>query len=166
MKKLLIDLEHCAACEECGMKCSYMHHPANEGIVALREFAHFVVICRRCEDAPCVAACPWEALEKQGDKVLKRSTMRCTSCKSCSSACPFGTIYPDTIPYIVSRCDLCLGRLKEGESPVCLQSCPHGGIQYGEFHENPAENTHAVSENLIVKAVLKWDRDIPQGVQK
>ncbi len=166
MKRLFIDLEHCARCESCVMKCSYMHHPANDGVIALRELAHFAVICRRCEDEPCVTACPWEALEKQSDKVLKRYNMRCTSCKSCSNACPFGAIYPETIPYIVSGCDLCLGRLKEGESPVCLTSCPHGGIKYGEFNENPAENIYKVSDSLIVKSDLKWDRDIQQGVKK
>ncbi len=166
MKRLFIDLEHCAQCESCVMKCSYMHHPVNDGITTLRELAHFAVICRRCEDEPCVRACPWEALEKQPDKVLKRYNMRCTSCKSCSSACPFGTIYPETIPYLVSGCDLCLGRLKEGESPVCLASCPHGGIRYGEFDEDPANHIYKVSENLMVKSDLKWEREIQQGAKK
>ena len=158
MKRLLIDLDTCSQCEECSMVCSYIKHPSNNGVTVLREFAHFTVICRKCDDAPCVAACPWEALEKQDDNVLKRHMMRCTSCKSCSNACPFGTIYPETIPFITARCDFCLGRLKEDESPICLQSCSYGGIKYGDFEERQVEGIYKVSDYLLVKTNYKWER--------
>ena len=140
------------------MKCSYLMHPRNNGITSLREFAHFAVVCRKCDEAPCVAACPWEALELQENNMLKRYMMRCTSCKTCASACPFGTIYPETIPFIIARCDYCLGRLADGESPVCLSSCSEGGIKYGEFEENSDERIFKVSDHLLVKTALKWER--------
>ena len=158
MKKLFIDLDICEKCDECGSLCSYVQHPANNGIMTLREMGHFAVVCRKCDDAPCVASCPWEALEMQESGMLKRYMMRCTSCKSCSRGCPFGTIYPETIPLIASRCDYCLGRLKDAEAPVCLQSCTHNGVKYGEFEENKEERIYKVSDHMIVKTDLKWDR--------
>jgi len=158
MKRLLVDLDICAKCDECGMRCSYVQHPLNNGITSLRELAHFAVICRKCDDAPCVASCPWEALEMQPYNMLKRYMMRCTSCKSCSRACPFGTIYPETIPYVTARCDYCLGRLAEGQSPICLESCSHGGIKFGEFEESKEEKIFKIGENLLVKTQLKWER--------
>jgi Fe-S-cluster-containing dehydrogenase component len=166
MKRLLIDLEHCASCPGCGQSCSYVYHPGNLGITALREFAHFAVVCRRCDDEPCVASCPWEALEKQGDRVLKRYLMRCTSCKSCSHGCPFGTIYPETIPFIAGRCDYCLERLEKDKLPVCATSCAHGGIQYGDFEENKDENIYKVSEHLLVKSAYEWQRALPEKKKK
>ena len=158
MKKLLIDLDICSKCEECGMLCSYIQHPGNSGITTLREFAHFAVVCRRCDDAPCVASCPWEALEMQPTNMLKRYMMRCTSCKNCSGACPFGVIYSETIPFVISRCDYCIGRLRDGEVPICLQSCTHGGIQYGEFEEKEEEGMFTASDHLMVKTTFKWER--------
>lgn len=158
MNRLLIDLDICSKCGDCGMLCSYIQHPGNDGITSLREFGHFAVVCRRCDDAPCVASCPWKALELQEDNVIKRYAMRCTSCKSCSRACPFGVIYAETIPYVSARCDFCLGRLKEGERPVCLESCSHGGIKYGGFVEDKEANVFKASEYLLIKTTYKWER--------
>ena len=166
MKRLLIDLDICSECDECGMLCSYTQHPGNNGITSLREFAHFAVICRRCDDAPCVASCPWEALEKQESGALKRYMMRCTSCKSCSGACPFGVIYPETIPFIIARCDFCLGRLREGDRPICLESCTHGGIKYADFEENSQERIYKISGHLLVRTGFKWDRIEEPPVKK
>jgi Fe-S-cluster-containing dehydrogenase component len=168
MKRLLIDLDICSNCEECGMLCSYIQHPANNGITHLREFAHFALQCRRCEDSPCVAACPWQALEFQDYNALKRYTMRCTSCKSCSNGCPFGTIYPETIPFIAAGCDLCIDRLPPGGQPICIESCGHGGLKYGDFVETPppdpaakgkTETIYKISDHLLAKTSFKWERD-------
>lgn len=158
MKSLFIDLDICSKCGDCGALCSYIQHPSNSGMVALREFAHFALVCRRCDDAPCVNSCPWKALELQAYNQLKRYMMRCTSCKSCSGACPFGVIYPELIPFLISRCDLCMERLEEGESPICLEGCTHGGLKYGEFNENKEERIYRISDNLVVRSDYKWER--------
>jgi len=155
MKRLFIDLEICDRCPECVVKCSYFYHPQNNGITSLREYATFSLYCRQCEEAPCVSACYHNALEKQADGILKRYKMRCTSCKSCSIACPFGIIFPDFIPYLDSRCDYCIGLSKE--LPECIPSCPYKAIEVKKIEEDPEADIYFVGRNLAVHS-LKWNK--------
>jgi Fe-S-cluster-containing dehydrogenase component len=133
--KLIIGLAKCKPQNESNVRCSYKHHPENKGIDSLLEQIRFALICRKCESAPCINACPNEALEKvpsnnDASGTLKRYNMLCTGCSSCAIACPFGTIYTDLVPFPSSSCDVCKGRLKAGEKPLCVQTCSDGSIDY------------------------------------
>jgi Fe-S-cluster-containing dehydrogenase component len=155
--QLYIDLEKCRNCRSCSARCSYYYHPFNNGILYMREIAEFSVTCRHCEKAPCIQSCPTEALERI-DGIVQRHNIRCVSCKSCTLACPFGTLLPELVPYAVSRCDACLGRLKENESPVCLDNCPEEAIVYGTFEADTKAYRFAVGEHLIVHSV-PWKKE-------
>jgi Fe-S-cluster-containing dehydrogenase component len=91
--RLFVDLDRCATgqCPGCEIRCSYFYHPDNNGILSVVELAAYALVCRRCEEPHCVAACPVEALEQQKEKnrLLMRHNMRCVGCRSCSHACPF-----------------------------------------------------------------------------
>ena len=154
MKKLFIDYDKCLKCSECTVKCSYIMHPENNGITSLREEIAFLFACRRCEANPCINVCPNEALKKE-DGVVKRANFLCISCKSCSLACPFGTILPEIIPYLTSRCDRCLERLKENEIPECVKSCKYDAIKFVEKDEIKEEENIYEFDNIIVK-VFNW----------
>ncbi len=164
-KKLLIDLLGWDEAKEAGTRCSYTWHldSGNNGVAALRELATFALVCRQCEEADCVKSCPEEALEKQPDGVLKRYNMRCVSCKTCSHACPFGTILPELVPFAASRCDYCLDRLSSGR-PACAETSG-GGVQYKEVSEDTEKDLHAVGEHLVVRC-KPWIRDEKEASEK
>ena len=135
--KLIIDLVKCELQEESKIECSYKHHPNNKGFDSLLEKIRFALICRRCETAPCITACPQGALEKVPSKrndagILERANMLCTGCGTCAIACPFGTIYTDLIPFPSSVCDVCRNRLKPKEKPLCVKTCQNGSVDYRE----------------------------------
>jgi len=154
-EKLVIDLAKIDLQQSSGVRCSYKHHPANKGIDALVEMLRFSLICRRCESAPCIAACPQNALEKIATEnndagILKRANMLCTGCGSCAIACPFGTIYTDLIPYPSSVCDRCTDRLEDNGKPLCVNTCSDGSIDYRQVGPDEADMVE-VFEDIVVK---------------
>ncbi len=155
---LYIDLDICNsdACAECVIKCSYFFHPVNNGVVSLIELATFALVCRRCEEPHCVNACPKDALEKleEPEGMLVRHTVRCVSCRSCSHACPYGSIYPEILPHLTNICDYCAGR---GE-PTCIPTCPYGALRLAVSEDASAEDTFRIGDRLVVHST-HWNRD-------
>jgi Fe-S-cluster-containing hydrogenase component 2 len=154
--RLVVDLEQCDACDDCVAECDYFWRvrAAERGVQSLREYATFLLVCRRCEHASCAQACPHDALERDADGVMTRHNMRCVSCKTCVSACPFGTIYPELVAFYSVPCDLCAGR--NGQPPRCARTCAHGGIAWLDVEKDDKE-VHVLSEALAVRAP-RWTR--------
>jgi Fe-S-cluster-containing hydrogenase component 2 len=153
-KRLLIDLAKCDQCSQPADGCE---------VLALREKATFALICRRCEHASCIIACPFDALERSEDGgVIRRHNLRCVSCKSCALACPFGTIYDELLPFYNASCEATLeaavgaasaaidrGENQESRLKPLLQ-CLNGALEYREV--DPAEpGVHIVDEQLAAR---------------
>jgi len=153
-KRLVIDLDRCDACENCGVVCGYRGRAGGShlGAIALRERATYAVVCRRCEEPSCIDACPFGALERRADGSLERLALRCVSCKLCVHACPFGTIYPDMVPFYSAPCEQCL---ETGDgAPPCAGTCGRGAIDYRET--DPGEpGLHVVDDRLAARA-RRW----------
>ena len=162
-KRLFIDLDLCSSgeCTGCNIKCSYYYHDNNNGIFSVAELATFALVCRKCEEPHCVNACPVEALEQQKEKgkILVRHGMRCIGCKSCSHACPYGTIYPENLPFIIHNCDFCLDRRDKANEPLCTKTCPHGALGVRKADGELDANTFLVGDNLIVHSThWAWEK--------
>jgi len=161
--RLFVDLDVCASgkCKKCEIQCSYFHHPENNGILSVSELVTYYLVCRRCEEAHCVNACPVEALEQQEnkDKLLVRHNMRCVSCKSCSHACPYGTIYPELVPLLINNCDFCLDRRNEKDEPLCVKTCSYGALSLKKGDVELDKNTFLVGDNIIVHSThWQWEK--------
>ncbi|MBI2909814.1 MAG: 4Fe-4S dicluster domain-containing protein [Chloroflexi bacterium] len=133
--KIVCDANLCTGCRACEVVCS-LHH---EGVInpelsrisittweyeAWRTEAY---VCKQCEAANCMAACPTEAIHvdaQTGAIVIDES--KCNGCQECIIACPSS---PSRIRYNDSRmvcvkCDLC------GGEPQCVISCQQGALTY------------------------------------
>lgn len=158
MKKLLIDVEKCYQCRVCTAGCDYYYHPGNKGYVRCLALAAQEHVCRQCEEKPCVAACPREALEPDARGFLNRYSLRCSSCKSCTVACPFGVIYPQIVEYATTMCDYCADRCDDDHTPVCANTCPCGAIRWEDVREDPSASIYAVRNGAYYVHVRKWKK--------
>lgn len=156
--KLFIDLDICSsACTECTVCCSYFYHDKNNGLYPLRELLTYILVCRKCEEPHCVNSCPHNALEKQKDNILKRYYMRCVGCRTCSHACPYGVIYPELVPYMNAKCDLCWDRRNQNNEPLCVTTCLHHALELKEVEPNEEKHLYAVGENIVAHST-HWMR--------
>ena len=157
MKRLFIDIP---ALLESGVspeniKCEYLFHRKNDGQLSLLEVAEFAVYCRQCKESFCIAACPMEALEHLESGLIKRYNMRCVGCKSCALACPFGTIFPEVMNYITSKCDFCLNQLADDPDyiPACVKTAPEGSFIMKEIDkEDPDNNIYFYGDHVAIKS--------------
>ncbi|MGL4858642.1 MAG: 4Fe-4S dicluster domain-containing protein [Enterobacteriaceae bacterium] len=93
---VMADPEWCIGCNTCLAACSQTHkaqglqqHPRLAMTRTSKQTAP--ILCRHCDDAPCLRVCPVNAIAMQ-DKSVQINESLCIGCKLCALACPFGAI--------------------------------------------------------------------------
>ncbi len=135
MKILISDPNKCNGCRMCQTACAIRKagvcNPEKSRIQVLEMDEcdlYLPLVCQNCEDAPCIAACPKEAISRsddQGYDHIVRTVIdynKCVGCKMCLNACSFGTIGFDEERGRPFKCDLC------GGDPLCVQFCEPGAL--------------------------------------
>jgi Fe-S-cluster-containing hydrogenase component 2 len=125
------DPDKCVGCTVCEYACAFekekVFNPLKSRIrtVRLHPLINLAVTCRLCEDAPCVAACPRDALE-QSEKtgVIMVDEEKCNGCGWCIEACDYGAITLHPEKRVVVVCDLCDGK------PKCIEWCPEEALDF------------------------------------
>ncbi|HOO99165.1 MAG TPA: 4Fe-4S dicluster domain-containing protein [Bacteroidales bacterium] len=123
------------------------------GLKTIRELAVFRFTCRKCEDAPCIAACPADALEKDSDGIINRHTNLCVSCKSCVTICPFGTMMTDFFKHHRNR-DILYDLASTEQMEKFAAACPPGTVTITDTHESPGDNIYRLNNKVLVKDLL------------
>jgi electron transport protein HydN len=127
------DPEKCIGCSVCEYACSMVKektfNPTKARIRAIRlgPLVNLAVACRLCEDPPCVAACPRDALsQEENTGIIMIDEDKCNGCGWCIEACDFGAImlHPET--KVVFVCDTC----KDEGKPQCVEWCPEEALEF------------------------------------
>ena len=159
MKAFVIDLSICNGCYCCQIACKD-EHVANDWTpyakpqpdtgqfwVGIKETVKGTVpkvmvsyqprMCMHCEDAPCMKECKVEgAIYERDDGLVIIDPEKCTGCKLCADACPYGVIYFNENLNIAQKCTGCAHLLdNEWKEPRCVDNCPTGALKFGEESE-------------------------------
>jgi len=159
MKRIFVRTEICTACKTCELACAIEHsqaksihaspyerpHPMRRVFVEATDGRKIPILCRHCEDAPCVAACISGALFRDpiADAVVCDWT-RCIGCWTCIMVCPYGVIGRQLELGKAVKCDLCPGR----ETPACVVSCPTKALIYQEAEDFSKDRRQAFAASV------------------
>lgn len=127
------DPDKCVGCRICEYVCSFekdkVFNPLRSRIRVIRIYPNInlSITCRLCEDAPCVKACPRDALAQSKETgLIMVDEDACNGCGWCIEACDFGALTLDPDKKIVMVCDLCSSR--PDKKPQCIEWCPEEAL--------------------------------------
>lgn len=152
------DPEKCVGCRICEYACSYekdkSFNPLRSRIRAIRIYPdiNLAITCRLCQDAPCVKACPRDALtqSKETGRIIVDED-ECNGCGWCIEACDFGAITLDPEEKIVKICDQCSTR--EDEQPQCIEWCPEEALSLTSRDALAQKARLGITEKLFKEAL-------------
>jgi len=96
----------------------------------------------QCEVPYCATVCPSKAISKNSETgVVKVSKKKCTGCKMCLTACPFGAM--GFVDNLAIKCDLC------GGQPSCVEFCQAKALTYGLPDDISGAKRISLSDKLL-----------------
>jgi protein NrfC len=106
------------------------------------------VACRTCEDAPCVIACPRDALTQDpATGVIHVDASRCDGCAWCIETCDFGALSINPETKLAEICDQCVD---EEDGPQCVKWCPKEALEL----TTPDRRAQRARRKLAIEEVL------------
>lgn len=143
----LLDITRCIGCQACVVACKTGNElPTGMQYIRISErtTGTFPKLtgwidnhrCFHCTNAPCVDACPVDALYKE-DGMTRLDRSICIGCGDCVTACPYEV--PEMVDGLAAKCDGCAAVVKAGGTPWCVKTCPSNALLYGEREEILAE---------------------------
>ena len=134
-----VDLDACTGCKACVVACHSLNGLDDDeswrsvGLIQGRGKVAFqqtvTTACHHCVEPACLSGCPVDAYEKDPvTGIVAHLDDQCIGCSYCTLTCPYEVPRFNKQRGIVRKCDMCRGRLAEGEAPACVQSCPNGAI--------------------------------------
>ena len=135
------DMTKCIGCKCCVVACNEQNgNPADilwrrvgeiEGGVYPDTLRHYLSMgCNHCLEPTCMTGCPVDAYSKDGvTGIVRHSADICIGCQYCTWNCSYGVPQYNPDRGVVGKCDMCYGRLTQGQHPACVSACPEGAIR-------------------------------------
>ena len=154
MERIYVRPDRCLGCKTCELQCAIAKsksknllgaiaenpRPKKRLYVEQGEKGKLPIICRHCEDAPCLNACITGCLYQDEQGLIRRHKERCIGCWSCVMTCPYGVITRDPELHIAVKCDRC----HKKDIPECVASCPTKALILVDIDRLPKEKRQSV----------------------
>jgi carbon-monoxide dehydrogenase iron sulfur subunit len=160
-KEIFVRLDRCMGCHSCEMACAVSHSEAKSVYAAMAETPRskprlyveaagpgpkaLPILCRHCEDAPCMRACIAGAISRSDAGVVATDKDKCIGCWTCVMVCPYGVIGRHKEERKAYRCDRCPDR----DRPACVDACPTRALVFQSASEYSRNVRRAASFELL-----------------
>ena len=164
---ILNDTTRCTGCEKCVAACKEEYELGRDrpwraqGAVSDLSSTRYTTIvrrpdehyvrqqCRHCLEPACVSACLVGAMQKTPEGPVVYDADKCMGCRYCLAACPYSIPryeWDQRVPY-VTKCTMCIDRVRQGDIPACVDACPEEATMFGTRAELLAEAHRRIDEN-------------------
>jgi carbon-monoxide dehydrogenase iron sulfur subunit len=154
MDAIYVRPDRCMGCRSCEIGCAVQHSEGKTLFAAMLESPapmkrlfletakdiKMPILCRHCEDAPCLNACISGCLYKDENGFVRRKKERCIGCWTCMMVCPFGVVTRDVNKHLAVKCDRC----HKLEVPACVNACPTKALVIKDLDQIPKEKRQNV----------------------
>jgi len=180
------DMSSCIGCECCVVACNEQNgNPAEVNWRRVGEIEggtypsakrySLSMGCNHCLDPACLTGCPTDAYVKSDTTgLVLHKEEECIGCQYCIWNCPYGVPQFNQERNIVTKCDMCHGRLAEDQAPACVSACPEEAIRVekvniAEWRQNPVEADAPgmpASEITLSTTRITLPKDLPEEIFK
>ncbi len=104
--------------------------------------------CQHCKNAPCIAACPAQAIYTRADGLVEIDIKKCTGCMLCMDSCPYDAIFFNKQFSVAQKCTGCAHLLDRSDwkwGPRCSDGCPSEALLFGEESELDLTGTETLN---------------------
>lgn len=169
----VLDQTRCIGCHACTTACKSENEvplgvtrtyvkSVDVGVFPQVRRAFQVTRCNQCTDAPCVAACPTQAMFKREDGIVDFDKTICIGCKACMAACPYDAIFINPEDHSAEKCNMCAHRLDIGLEPACVSVCPAEAILVGDLNDPTSKVARLVQRSPV--QVRRPEKETGPGV--
>jgi len=145
-----VDASACSGCKACQVACKD-RNGLSDGVLWRRVYEvsggswqrdgaawrqdisvyNLPLSCNHCERPVCAEVCPTKAITRRPDGIVLIDPDRCTGCRLCSWACPYGAPQFDAVAGVMTKCTFCVEDVDAGRPPSCVAACPMRALDFG-----------------------------------